>query len=619
MTFNRKLQLLIALAVFTMAMVGSFLGLSQYRQAQADAVDQTRTLSQRSATDLLSTWIEDHSVLLEELARQSAQVVPIEEQLQLIKAFGFDLVYLGYADNDRIVWSADGQPPAMRVKEQVWFQTAQRAGATVLTAPYQDAVTGKMVVTLTTPLPGSRAGVVSGDLSLATLSQEILQLLPKEQGELLLVDGQQRVIAANDRNELMQPLNSVLQQPGAFSRLASGEVMTIERHSKATQVSMVAIAGMDWQVLVALDLSKQQAQMSSALMRLGAITLVGLLLAVMLASFMLKRLLKPLQDLELAMDDLTHGDGDLTRRLEVVRRDEFGRVSEKLNAFMAQLAQMIVQVRGVAQSMDAQSQSNRDVVVQQSEAIDRQQGKVDQVATAVEEMAMTAHEVANHAASTAEAAQHASQSCDGGQVVLSESNDTIRSLAGQVEEAAVIITQLDGNAQEINKILATIQTIAEQTNLLALNAAIEAARAGDQGRGFAVVADEVRVLSQKTQGSAEEIQQMIETLQANTHRAVSAMNQGQQMAEMSVEKTTAVTDSLSSITSAIEQILSMSEQIAAAAEEQRAATAEVSQSTAGIREDALLLSGQSESVATTAASLNGTAAELGALLAKFKA
>src|SRR6185369_16465670 len=90
----------------------------------------------------------------------------------------------------------------------------------------------------------------------------------------------------------------------------------------------------------------------------------------------------------------------------------------------------------------------------------------------------------------------------------------------------------------------TVSRIADQTNLLALNAAIEAARAGDHGRGFAVVADEVRTLAETSDKSAQEVQQLAESIQTDVSGIVAALKKAAETAANEAKAAAAVVDAL---------------------------------------------------------------------------
>lgn len=216
-------------------------------------------------------------------------------------------------------------------------------------------------------------------------------------------------------------------------------------------------------------------------------------------------------------------NGDLTHRAIVMQNDELGQMGGAFNSMLDKLQGFVSGVNGASGSLSASSQQLAAISEQTHQGVLQQQSETELVATAMNEMSATAQEVANNAASAANAALSADDQAKEGRGIVDTTINSIRALSTEVDKAAQVIQQLEEGAQDIGRVLEVIGGIAEQTNLLALNAAIEAARAGEQGRGFAVVADEVRTLAQRTQESTQEIKSMIESLQQSSHEAVSVM------------------------------------------------------------------------------------------------
>jgi methyl-accepting chemotaxis protein len=348
----------------------------------------------------------------------------------------------------------------------------------------------------------------------------------------------------------------------------------------------------------------------------GVLFLVGFGLLLVLV---FKSQFRDLERLAKALNDIAEGEGDLSVRIETRNQhDEIGMLAAGFNRFVERLHGMISRMSDIAQQLGGQAQETRHSAESNSQSIEVQQDEVTMVATAVTEMASATEEIASNAELTAQTAQSAVGLAGSGQQQVLQSQESIRSLAQEVDTASQIIGELNEHSQKINSILLTISGIAEQTNLLALNAAIEAARAGEQGRGFAVVADEVRVLSQRTHASTQEIQTMIETLQKTASKAVNSMAQSHQMAETSVMDAESASASLAQISQAITQISDMASQIATAAEEQTSVTSEINRNTESIREVSQTLSQEANSATVKAQELAKLSDSLRREVGRFK-
>jgi methyl-accepting chemotaxis protein len=161
--------------------------------------------------------------------------------------------------------------------------------------------------------------------------------------------------------------------------------------------------------------------------------------------------------------------------------------------------------------------------------------KVVKFATVVTEQVEREAEV-NQAAQTAyEISRSTDISAQRGAVVVTDTVQTMRKIADDMQSAASGVEALGKQSLLISSIIQTISSIAQQTNLLALNAAIEAARAGEQGRGFAVVADEVRQLAGRTSTATDEIASVVQQNQALVDGTVRDMANSRLQAEQGVE------------------------------------------------------------------------------------
>ena len=350
----------------------------------------------------------------------------------------------------------------------------------------------------------------------------------------------------------------------------------------------------------------------------GLIIAIGLLICCVLVVGFPVLVTRPLHNLLNRIEQIAEGDGDLRVRLEVLSRDELGKLSDAFNRFLDKLQPLIREVGRVTGEVAESAQTLAGMAAANDRLITSEHAAVDQVSTAATEMSAAVHEVARNAQNAADAARSAEVQSREGAEVVGATIHAIRQLAHEVESASDTIQTLEQETANIGAVLAVIKGIAEQTNLLALNAAIEAARAGEQGRGFAVVADEVRALAARTQDSTKDIQQMIERLQGGVQNAVKAMHVGSEKARFSVERAAGVDGALSATGDAVARINDMAAQIATACEEQSSVTEEIARNISDIRDLSNEAAQTSEQSTQASARLSELSHGLAQLVGRFR-
>jgi len=347
-----------------------------------------------------------------------------------------------------------------------------------------------------------------------------------------------------------------------------------------------------------------------------ACVLVGII--GVLALLLVKRSLRPLTLIRAHLDEIAAGEGDLTRRLPVVSRDELGQLAGSFNAFIDQIHSLVSQIVAMSEQLNGSVSHVAEQSRHIDRAMDKQRQETDQVAAAINEMSSAAQEVSASAQNAADAAVETDRQSRHARQIVNGSMTRIQALTVELDESGLAMKSLQNDVTSIVTVLDVIRSIAEQTNLLALNAAIEAARAGAAGRGFAVVADEVRALASRTQRSTQEIQAMVERLKGTTDGVVSAMHQSTKAAQGANAQADQAGEFLGNTVELIATINAMNAQIASAAEEQTSVAEEINRGVHQIARAIDSVANQTKSGVKTVDELYMIGNRLQSLLGQFK-
>ncbi|MGF1902395.1 methyl-accepting chemotaxis protein [Aliivibrio sifiae] len=585
-------------------------------------VEQRLESTTASYNQYVTDWILSKERALTSLPQEANADTIVVHLKQVRDSAKFDNVFLAYPDGSQANANGVILPPGNDdPRKWGWYTNAVAAPSKVfMDNPTVAAATGANVVSLGKALNLHGQQVVLG------ADVEITDILNSM--EKVIIPGDGFMFIANNKGNIFTHPNTKLLNKSVstlgldFSTIQqatnSNSDISIELDGEKYIMYAQKIDGTSLITVSVINYDSLVAPLFDAVSGQVLVTAIVVIICTLLFNLLCNILFRPLNNVSQALAQIANGSGDLTQRIHVENKDEVGELANNFNTFVESLQQLIQHIRQQSQQLTEGSEQSTNRANNSVKELNLQQQEITMVATAVTEMASATREIASHAEQTAEAAQNSSSSTQKGHSLVIETKASINNLANEVNEASMVISELQQHSQEINTVLATIQGIAEQTNLLALNAAIEAARAGEQGRGFAVVADEVRVLSQRTHTSTEEIKSTIDILQQTTSRAVNLMQSSSELANSSVEDADRATLALEEISSSVTLISDMATQIATAAEEQTHVTGEITQNITSIKDVTDLLVIDSTDSLTQSNSLKEQAIDLSEKVATFK-
>ncbi|WP_180961025.1 MULTISPECIES: methyl-accepting chemotaxis protein [unclassified Shewanella] len=500
-----------------------------------------------------------------------------------------------------------------------WYQQGKSSNNLDITDIYVDDGTGHDVISI---LKNLGDGVVLGDIELTYLSDTVKAV--NYPGAVTLITDQTGKVLASESQTLttgtrFSDFGLAQVQQTLLSNDETMQEYTLDGIDKlAVSKAINLVNGKKWYLFVALDKSVAYAAVDSALYRAMLSSAIMLALAISVLLGVLFVLYKPILSLKEMVIELSMGNGDLTRRLDVKNEDDLGQISKGINLFIESLQSMMLEVlqssTHIASSVErlkSETDANRSILSAHTT-------ETEQIVAAVEEMSATANDVARNGAETASFTQVTKNQTMESKAIVAKATSTVAQLVQEVENTSTNIEQINKDTINITQVLKVIGEIADQTNLLALNAAIEAARAGEQGRGFAVVADEVRALAARTQTSTAEIEVTLNKLREASNAAMSSMDATKNTCIKTAETTEIVASDLDAIGDSVNQINDLNTQIATAAEEQSSVSSEVTRNMSAICEMASELAMNGETTSNETVNLATANHQLELIVSQFK-
>lgn len=530
----------------------------------------------------------------------------------------------------------EGDPNYYTNKRPWWFE-AQDKGRLYLSDPAVDANDGSISATIKTVVnrDGRFLGIGGMDILISTIGEELLSKIKYEGlGNAFLVTDKGVLVYFPGFTERFPPgsdmstVDSYFNDSDGFSKLKNmvmrqdSGMADVNWKGEHYQVIFDKVASdypyFNWKLGFMVPDEAVSEPVSEAVWQVTLLMLIMLGIIAVLVYMIVRPMLNPLNAMVVAMRDISQGDGDLTKRIDLNREDEIGQLASEFNVFMDKIQSLVKQTMDITAEVNRATDSVSEITQHNLELVNNEKSEIESVASASYEMAETSKDVSRNTSGAMEVADNVKAEMDKGSTVVKSAVGDINSLSTQIGEASTVVAALEAETDKIGEVLDVISAITEQTNLLALNAAIEAARAGEMGRGFAVVADEVRTLASRTQESTRHIQDIIGALQTTAKQASQAMTASNSQAESGVQRVADLQKVLDQAFSGVEQIQQQMQSIVAANTQQSYTAEEIARNVSHITELADETVSESKDVEKNISDLKRLAENLDDVLKHFK-
>jgi len=502
---------------------------------------------------------------------------PIPAIVETAKSGHFQAAYMGLTDKRMLGDHDMGLPPGYDPTKRPWYHDNVNATGTVMTAPYIDLSTHKLVISFVGPVhkQGVFLGVFGTDVLLDDIVKNVLSINLRGDGYAMLIGKDGQVLVHKNADLVTKPASQISSalSPTALAALASSAQMqeaTLDGADKYLYAQ--EIPGANMYLVIVVDKAAALAPLNGLLWRAGLTFLLLMALIIPLTGLQISRMLRGLRQIHDVMHEISQGGGDLTRRIDIKGQDEVAETAQAFNHFLANLHTMFSAVQNEVGRLTAGVNDVSLLLVRLASDSQLLAGLTSENATAIKQITISVSHIADHSNDADTLVKDTGAlSAESAQTVKEVADEVGRS-AREVEGLAALLDRLSQRSQDISTITRVIKDIADQTNLLALNAAIEAARAGEQGRGFAVVADEVRKLAERTGQATVQITTMIEGIHSEMAVAVTDMQSTLRTVQSGASASGQTAEKIAVIRVNMDGVMAKMNEIASSTREQLSAT-----------------------------------------------